>query len=212
MLHCRDGVGWVMICVQLLPDIALCIQAKEFNFRLIRPQTLFPHALILSRAFLQTPGMRSCAFFSGVASILPISHKVSICEVLQRLLSFWQVVPSQPRNSVVLSEWSLGSWSPPWPRFLRNCSVWWDNQFKEVWVVPHSFHFIMMELTVLLETFNTRNCFIPFPRSMPPHNSIYKFYGQFLGLHGRVSALTCTVYCGMLYRKVCFFLNHIQSI
>ena len=28
---------------------------------------------------------------------------------------------------------------------------------------------------------------------MPPHNSILEFYGQFLGLHDRVSALTCTV-------------------
>ena len=39
-----------------------------------------------------------------------------------------------------------------------------------------------------------------------------EFYGQFLGLHGRVSALTRTVTCGTLDRKVCFFLNHVQSI
>ena len=47
---------------------------------------------------------------------------------------------------------------------------------------------------------------------MPPHNSISEFYGQFLGFHGGGSALTCTVNCGTSYRKVCFFLNHVQSI
>ena len=52
-----------------------------------------------------------------------------------------------------------------------------------------------------------RNCFIPFPRSMPSHNSISEFHGQFLGLHGRVSTLTCTVNCG-----INSFLNHVQSI
>uniref|UniRef100_UPI00358E9D0B DCC-interacting protein 13-alpha isoform X3 n=1 Tax=Myxine glutinosa TaxID=7769 RepID=UPI00358E9D0B len=36
---------------------------------------------------------------------------------------------------------------------------------------------------------------------MSPHHSISEFYGQFLGLHGGVSALTCTVNCGTLYRK-----------
>ena len=37
---------------------------------------------------------------------------------------------------------------------------------------------------------HSRNCFIPFLSFMPPHNSISEFYGQFLGLHGRVSAPT----------------------
>ena len=59
---------------------------------------------------------------------------------------------------------------------------------------------------------HSRNCFIPFPRSMPPHNSISDFYREFLGLLGGVSTLTCTVNCGTLHRKVCFFQNHIQSI
>ena len=70
-----------------------------------------------------------------------------------------------------------------------------------VWIVPDSFNFLIMEFTVLLWTFNTRNCFISFPRSVP-HNSISEFYGQFLGLHGRDYALTCPVNCGNIYRKV----------
>uniref|UniRef100_A0A8C4QJU4 Transcription factor 7 like 2 n=2 Tax=Eptatretus burgeri TaxID=7764 RepID=A0A8C4QJU4_EPTBU len=36
---------------------------------------------------------------------------------------------------------------------------------------------------------------------MPHHHSILEFYGQFLGLHGGVSALTCSVNCGTLYKK-----------
>ena len=78
-----------------------------------------------------------------------------------------------------------------------------------VWVVPYSFHLRMMELTMFLGTFNTLE--IPFPRSIPPHNSISEFCEQFLGPYGRVSALTCTVNSGTSYRKVCFFRNHIQS-
>ena len=34
-----------MSCALLPPDVALCIQDKEFNFHLIRPQNLLPHAL-----------------------------------------------------------------------------------------------------------------------------------------------------------------------
>ena len=59
---------------------------------------------------------------------------------------------------------------------------------------------------------HSRHCFIPFPRFIPPHNSISEFYRQFLGVHGGVSALTCTVSSGTLYRKVCFFLNNVQPI
>ncbi|KAK6327106.1 hypothetical protein J4Q44_G00027510, partial [Coregonus suidteri] len=38
---------------------------------------------------------------------------------------------------------------------------------------------------------------VPFPRSVP---------------HSLVFALTCTVNCGTLYRQVCAFPNHVQSI
>ena len=112
MLHGRDGVRWVMSCAQFPLDVVLCIQAKQFNFCLIRAQKILPHAFSLSHALLQTPSVLSCTFFSGVASVWLLSHKAEICEVLQRLLSFRRILPSQPRTSVVLSEWSLGYWSP----------------------------------------------------------------------------------------------------
>ena len=63
MLHGRDGVRWVMSCTRFPPDVALCIQAKELNFCLIRPQNLLPRALrVFPMHFLPTPGMLSCPF------------------------------------------------------------------------------------------------------------------------------------------------------
>jgi hypothetical protein len=47
---------------------------------------------------------------------------------------------------------------------------------------------------------------------VPRHNPVSALYGQFLQPHGLVSALTCTVNCGTLYRQVCAFPNHVQSI
>ena len=82
MLHGRDGVRQVMSYAWFSPDIALCNQAKEYNFCLIRPQNLLPYGPSLAPVFLHTTGVLSCAFFSGVASIWPLSHKAQIGEVL----------------------------------------------------------------------------------------------------------------------------------
>ena len=57
-----------------------------------------------------------------------------------------------------------------------------------------------------------RNVLIPFPRSVPRHNPVSELNGQFLPPPGLVFALTCTVNCGTLYRQVCAFPNHVQSI
>ena len=161
MLHGWDGVRCLMSCARFLPDVVLCIQAKEFYFPLIRPHNILPYALSLSRAFLQTPGVLSCAFFSGVASVWPLSHKAEICEVLQRLLSFWQVLSFQPRNSGVLSEWSLGSWSPLLAQFGRTASS------KKSWGSSIVFPFPNDGAHCALENFqHSRNCFIHFPRSI----------------------------------------------
>ena len=57
-----------------------------------------------------------------------------------------------------------------------------------------------------------RNVLVPFPRSVARHNPVLELYGQFLRPRGLVFALTCTVNCGTLYRQVCAFPNHVQSI
>ena len=75
-----------------------------------------------------------------------------------------------------------------------------------VLVVPNFFHLKMM-------SFNAAEMFlVPFPRSVPQHNPVSVFYGQFLRPHGLVFSLTCTVNCGTLYRQVCAFPYHVQSI
>ena len=50
------------------------------------------------------------------------------------------------------------------------------------------------------------------PRSVPRHNPVLVLYGQFLCPHGKVFALVSTVNCETLYRQVCAFPNHVQSI
>ena len=57
-----------------------------------------------------------------------------------------------------------------------------------------------------------RNVLVPFPRSVPRHHPVSELYGQFLRPHGLVFALTWPVNCGTLYRQVCVFPNHVQSI
>jgi hypothetical protein len=47
---------------------------------------------------------------------------------------------------------------------------------------------------------------------VPHHNPVSELCWQFLRPQGLVFALTCTVNCGTLYRQVCAFLNHVQSI
>jgi hypothetical protein len=54
-----------------------------------------------------------CLFYWGVASVWPLYHEALIGGVLQRWLSFWIDLQSPQRNSRALSDWPLGSWSPP---------------------------------------------------------------------------------------------------
>ncbi len=49
---------------------------------------------------------------------------------------------------------------------------------------------------------------VTFLKSVPRYNSVSEVYRQFLGLHGLVCALTCTVNCGTLNRQVYAFTNH----
>ena len=144
------------------PHVNLGIQPQEFNLGFIRPNNFIFHAQSPLGARWQTPSMLSCAFYWGVASVWPLYHKGLIGGVLQRWLSLWKVLPSPKRNSGALSEWPLGSWSPPWLRpFSPNCSVWPGRQpsLGRVLVVLNFFHWRMMEATVSLGTFNTAEMF-----------------------------------------------------
>jgi hypothetical protein len=98
------------------PDVTLGIQAKE---------TLVSHGLRVLKCLLANSTRAVAhAFYWGMASIWPLYHKGLIGGVLQRWLSFWKVLPLPQRNSVALSEWPSGSWSPPWPRpFSSDCQL-----------------------------------------------------------------------------------------
>ena len=128
--------------------------------------------------------------------------------MLQRLLSFWKVLLSPRRNSRILSEWRLGCWSPPCPgpfsQKLTSLARW--PALGRFLVVP-SFFYLRMMLCVL-GTFNAA----VFKYPSQDHNPVSELYGQFLWPLGLVFALTCTVNCGSLYRQVCAFPNHVQSI
>jgi hypothetical protein len=103
---------------------------KEFNLCFIRPVNVVSHGLIVFRCLWQTISGLSCAFYLRVASVWPLYHKCLIGGVLQRWLSFWKVLSSPQSNSLALSEWPSGSWSPPWPRFFSpDCSVWTGGQY-----------------------------------------------------------------------------------
>ena len=82
-----------------------------------------------------------------------------------------------------------------------------------VLVVLNFFHLRMMEATVFLGTFNDECIFWnPFPGLFLDTTLSWSSTDNFLRPHGLVSALTCTVNCGTLYRQVCAFQDHVQSI
>ena len=106
----------------------------------------------------------------------------------------------------VLGHLSYQGPSPPIAQFAG-----WPA-LGRVLVVPNFFHLRIMEATVLLGTFNAAEFFVAFPRSVPRHNPVSELCRQFLQPHGLVFALICIVSCETLYRQVCAFPNHVQSI
>ena len=79
-------------------------------------------------------------------------------------------------------------------------------------MVPNFFHFTNIEATMLLGRFKALEM-VSYPWPGLYLTKIYKSYLQeFLGLHGLVFVLTCSVNCGALYTQVCAFLNYVQSI
>ena len=130
----RDHLGCVLRFVVLLED-----ESSSQSDVLGTLEKVF-----IKDAFSQTPSGLSCAFYWGVASVWPLYHKYLMGGVLQRWLSFWKILPSPQRKFGALSEWPLGSWSPPWTRVL---------------VVPNFFDLRMMLATVFLGTFNAAELF-----------------------------------------------------
>ena len=119
---------------------------------------------------------------------LPLYHKGLIGGVLQRWLSFWKVLPSPQKNSGALSEW----WPKPPPPIAQ---FRWTASSRKSLGGSKLLPFKNDGVHCALGIFN-----------------ISELYGQFLQPPGLVFALTCTVNYGTLYRQVCAFPNHSQSI
>ena len=57
-----------------------------------------------------------------------------------------------------------------------------------------------------------RHFLVPFSRSVPRHNPVSELYRQLFSPHGLVFDLTCTVTWWTLYKQMCAFPNHVQSV
>ena len=134
--------------------------------------------------------------------------------MLQRWLSFWKVHPSPQRHfaavrvtiGFLVTSIDQGP-SPPVAQFgqaassRKSLGVSKLLLFKNDWC-----HCVLEDLQSCI------NVLVPIPRSVPQYNPVSELYVEFLQPHGLVFALTCTVNCGTLYRQVCAFPNHVQSI
>ncbi len=99
-LHQRDDIKYDVSTTSFLPDVALGIQAREFNFCLRRPENVYSSCCWSPLgAIWQTPGKLSYAIYSAAASASPLYHKGMMDGVLQRGLSFCKTLPSLQRNS-----------------------------------------------------------------------------------------------------------------
>ena len=204
MLHGRDGVRWVMSCARFLPDVVLCIQTKEFNCRLDRPQRLLPRALSLSCAFLQTPGMLSCNFLQEwlLSGHSPISRDLWSAAKTVVLPEGSPISANKFCSSIrVVSGFLLTSLTKPF--LAQLLSLVGRPALGRVCVVL-SFIFSPFPndgAHCALGNFkHPRNCFMAFPRSMPPHNAIstdssLDFMVEFLLWHALPTVEPCIERC-----------------
>ena len=202
MLHHRDGA-----CVP--PDVTLGIQAKEFNLGFFRPEDLVSHCLSVFRCLLANSKWAvMCLFNLGVVSVWPLYRKGLIGGVLQRWFSHLHNGTLELCQS---DHRVLGHLPDQGPSPLIAQFGWTTSSRKSLGgpkLLPFKNdrgHCVLGDLQCC------RNILVPFPRSAPRHNHVSELFGQFLQ-PGLVFALTCTVNCGTLYRQVCAFPNHAQSI
>ena len=124
-----------------------------------------------------------------------------------------EVLPSQQRNSRAVRV-TIGFLVTSLTKALLTLIAQFVRQaLGRVLEIPLFFHLRMMEATVFLGTFNTAEMFwYPSPdlclNTFLSRSSTENSFKP----HGLVFALTFTVNCGTLYRQVCAFLNHVQSI
>ena len=83
---------------------------------------------------------------------------------------------------------------------------------ERVLVVPNFFHLRMMEPLRSWGPSILKECFGNLPQICASTQSCLGGIWEILSTSWLVFFLTCTVNCGTLYRQVCAFTNHVQSI
>ena len=115
--------------------------------------------------------------------------------VLQVWLSFWKFLPS-PYSSRPVSP---------------DCSVWSGGSRKSLHCSKLPFRNYVGHCALGNLPCN-RTCFVAFLRGVSQHNPVSDLCRKFLPPYGWVIPLICISSCETLYRQLCAFPNHVQSI
>lgn len=147
------------------------IKTKELNSHLIKPQQHFPprsHSPL--SAVWQTPGWLSSSFYSRVAPSTHSAIKARLAECC------WDSFPTGRLSRFcrrtlqwVAIEFLVTSLTETLLAYLLILARWLT--VGRVLVVSDLFNFTIMEFTLLLGTLNVKAFFIPFPGTVPRHNS-----------------------------------------
>ena len=159
MFHSGDGVFRVMSSDSFLPHIALCFQAKKFNFCLIWPKHLLHSLRCPLHGLWQTAKRTSYAFLSALAFFLPLFYKGQIC--VQLIVDLWTDSPTWAVDFCSSSRETMDLLAAPLTSalFARSVSLGGRPCLDRFAVVLCFFHFWMMDWTVLLELFKAWDMF-----------------------------------------------------
>ena len=191
-------------CLAFRPNSSILVSSDQRILFLIVWESL--------GAFWKTPSWLSCDFYWGVASVWPLYHNGLFGRMLQRWLSFWKVLPSPQRSSVRVT---IGFLVTSLPKALlpRLLSLAWRPALrkrlcgsKRLPFKNDAGHCVLGDLQCC------RHFLCPSPvlclntnlsRSSTDHS--FDLMAWFLLWHALSTVRP-------LYRQVCAFPNHVQSI
>ena len=211
--HNTSLVGWYWAVDERCLTWHLGIKGKLFNLGFIRPDNLVSHSLsvLQVQVFCKPKAGFHESFpkerlLSGLSARKPKS--VECCSDGCPSGSF--STQDDWSSAKVTTGFLVTSLTKALVRWLISLAGW---PAVGVLVASNVFHLGIMEAAVLLGTFwRSRNFFVAFPRSVPQQYPVSELCWQVLWPHGSVVALISTVSCETLYRQVCAFPNHVQSI
>lgn len=196
MPQCRDGTGQVMSGAWFPLDV----QTSEFDL-------CFSCSESPSGDFWQTPG----AFYLGVTSVWPLYH-IGLLEwnsaEMVVLLEDSPLFTEQCWSSVRMT---IGSLATSLTKEIPFTPIVQIGRAVCSWKSPGVSRLLFTDDGCYCShlTFNATDIFLyPSPNLCLYTRSCLRGQRSFLGLHGSVYALTCTVNYGTLYKQVCACPNH----